>query len=123
MDPVVHFEMPAKDMQRARAFYEKVFGWTVLPAYDTYYLATTTPGDAGQMSQTPGEINGAIQQKDESIQTTRLIVKVSDIDKALEKALAEGGRVFIPKKKLPTMLYSVIWDTEGNEVNIVQPLE
>lgn len=27
MDPVVHFEMPAKDKSRMRTFYETAFGW------------------------------------------------------------------------------------------------
>ena len=27
MNPVVHFEMPAEDRTRMRAFYEKTFGW------------------------------------------------------------------------------------------------
>ena len=27
MDPVVHFEMPAKDKSRMRKFYETAFGW------------------------------------------------------------------------------------------------
>jgi predicted enzyme related to lactoylglutathione lyase len=29
MPKVVHFELPAVDPQRAIAFYEKVFGWTI----------------------------------------------------------------------------------------------
>ena len=27
MNPVVHFEMPAEDRTRMRAFYERTFGW------------------------------------------------------------------------------------------------
>ena len=27
MNPVVHFEMPAKDKSRIRKFYETAFGW------------------------------------------------------------------------------------------------
>jgi uncharacterized protein len=29
MPKVVHFELPADDPQRAVAFYEKAFGWTI----------------------------------------------------------------------------------------------
>ena len=29
MDSVVHFEIPAKDVKRASAFYEKAFGWQI----------------------------------------------------------------------------------------------
>lgn len=27
IDPIIHFEMPAEDTQRIRAFYESAFGW------------------------------------------------------------------------------------------------
>lgn len=29
MNPVVHFEMPAKDKKRVLEFYTKVFGWNM----------------------------------------------------------------------------------------------
>lgn len=121
MDPVVHFEMPAQDMKRAKRFYERVFDWDVLPAYDSYFYAHTASetGD-DNMSQTPGEINGAIQQRDNTIGALRMVIRVADLDAALEKVLQEGGRIFIPKKRIPHMYYSVIYDTEGNEVNLVQ---
>ena len=28
-DKVVHFEIPADDLDRARAFYREAFGWTI----------------------------------------------------------------------------------------------
>lgn len=30
MNPVVHFEMPAKDKKRVADFYSKVFGWDII---------------------------------------------------------------------------------------------
>lgn len=44
MSGVVHFEIPADNEDRARKFYESVFGWTfqVLPEME-YSLAMTTP--------------------------------------------------------------------------------
>lgn len=122
MNPVIHFELPANDMERAKTFYERVFGWKINPSYNTYYLARTTSADNSVMSQTPGEINGAIQKKDETIGSLRIVIKVSNLDEALEKTLSEGGKVFIPKKKIPGMLYSVIYDTEGNEMNLIESI-
>ena len=29
MNPIVHFEIPAKDMKRAKEFYGKLFGWKI----------------------------------------------------------------------------------------------
>jgi Predicted enzyme related to lactoylglutathione lyase len=68
-------------------------------------------------------INGAIQQKDNTITSLRLVIHVQNLDDALEKALAEGGRIFISKKQIPGMFYSVIIDTEGNEINMVEKIK
>ena len=71
------------------------------------------------MSYAPGVINGAIQQKDETISSTRLVVGVDNLEEAVEKALKSGASTFITQKQLPHMKYCVIIDTEGNEVNVV----
>ncbi len=124
MNPVFHFELPAKDMARAKAFYEKVFGWNITASYETYYLAATTAQtDSAGMSHAPGIINGALQQKDETITSLRLVVEVDNLEEAVEKALNEGATMFIPPKQLPHMKYCVIIDTEGNEVNLVEKLK
>lgn len=120
MDPVVNFELPADDLKRAQVFYENVFGWKVIPAYDTYFFAHTTTTDDKHRSQKPGEINGAIQKKDETINSVRIVINVSNLDDALKKVLEEGGKILIPKKKIPGMVYSIISDTEGNEVNLIE---
>jgi uncharacterized protein len=31
MEPVIHFELPAEDSQRASTFYENAFGWQTTP--------------------------------------------------------------------------------------------
>ena len=46
MNPVVHFEMPAKNKKRVKKFYEKAFGWKMQQLgakMGDYILATTTP--------------------------------------------------------------------------------
>lgn len=123
MEPVFHFELPADDMKRAKAFYERAFGWNIDPSFDRYYWALTTKSDNQRNAQNPGGINGAIQQRDSTITSTRIAIEVSDLDEALKKVVAEGGKIFIPKKKLPRSYYSVIYDTEGNEVMLVEKIK
>jgi uncharacterized protein len=118
MDPVILFELPANDMTRAKDFYEKVFGWEVNSSYGRYYYAHTVETADKIYSQSQGIINGAIQKKDEIISATRIVIKVSNLDNALEKVLAEGGKIFIPKTKVPGGYYAVIYDTEGNEISL-----
>ena len=44
-NPVVHFEIPADDVARAKAFYAKTFGWTIkafpMPPGREYFGVTT----------------------------------------------------------------------------------
>jgi predicted enzyme related to lactoylglutathione lyase len=122
MDPAFFFEMPALDMQRAKGFYERAFGWRILTSYENFYFALTTESDAARNPQTLGPINGAIQRKDETMGALRLLIGVEDLDVAIKKALDEGGRIKLPPKKIPGYYYAVVFDTEGNEVNVVQRL-
>ena len=45
-DPIVHFELPADDLDRAQRFYREGFGWTLnaMPGMG-YVLVSTTPTD------------------------------------------------------------------------------
>ncbi len=122
MDPAFFFEMPALDMHRAKEFYERTFGWKIDPTYQNFYFALTTESDSARNPQGPGAINGAIQLRDESIGALRLMVAVRDLDAAVERVLAEGGRIKLPPKRIPGYYYAVVFDTEGNEVNVVQRL-
>ncbi len=121
MDSVVHFEIPAANMKRAERFYRKVFGWKTHRYMDAYYLAETTPTDRNRMPTRPGAINGALQRKDKSIASSRVVVHVGDLDRALKHAAASGGKVKQPRTEVPGILwYAVILDTEGNEVGLAE---
>jgi uncharacterized protein len=122
MEPVVFFEMPANDMKRAKDFYEKVLGWSISPAYENYYFALTTDSDEKRNSKKAGQINGGIQKKDNTIGSTRLMIAVKSLDDTIKKAVEAGGRILIPPKKIPGYYYSVIMDTEGNEINLAEKL-
>ena len=123
MSPVVFFEMPANDMNRAKEFYEKVLGWHISPDYENYYFALTTLSDENKIPKMVGQINGGIQKKDETIGKLRLMIHVTDLDETLKRSLDEGGRILIPPKKIPGYYYAVIMDTEGNEINLAERLK
>ncbi|HLD97427.1 MAG TPA: VOC family protein [Candidatus Nanoarchaeia archaeon] len=60
-NPIVHFEIPAEDVQRAKKFYEKTFGWKIekfqLPE-DEYWAVYTTEVGSDMKPKEPGAING-----------------------------------------------------------------
>ncbi len=67
MNPVVHFEMPAKDKGRMRKFYEIAFGWQTEQLGEEmgeYVLVTTTESDEKTgLPRRPGAINGGFYQR------------------------------------------------------------
>jgi predicted enzyme related to lactoylglutathione lyase len=67
MNPVVHFEMPAKDKNRMRNFYETAFGWQTEQLgkeMGEYVLVTTTESDEKTgLPKRPGAINGGFYQR------------------------------------------------------------
>jgi uncharacterized protein len=114
---VIHFEIPADDLERAVNFYRKVFGW-IIDKYGggamNYWLVTT--GD----NQEPG-INGAIAEKDEIHPSTINTVSVPSFEVAISKIEDACGKVLMPKMAVPGVGYMTYCrDTEGNIFGIMQ---
>ena len=127
MNPVVHFEMPAKDKARMRTFYEQTFGWrTQLLGEEmgSYVLVTTTEADADGRPKQPGAINGGFYQRtdDPVSQTTGIVVAVENLEESMRRAKAAGGTLHGEPQDIPGVgrFISVI-DTEGNRVSMLQP--
>jgi uncharacterized protein len=117
---VSHFAINADDLQRARRFYENVFGWQFEawgpPGF--YLVHTGTADDRG--------IQGALQSRRELIKGQRTIgyectVGVDSADHAATAAEANGGKVIMAKTILPTV-GELVWlqDPEGNIVGAMK---
>ena len=115
MSKVVHFEIPAEDMERASKFYENVFGWEITKwegPFD-YWLVKTGEEDE------PG-IDGAIMPK-ESGDVIRNAISVDSYEEFAEKIEMEGGKMLTEKMGIPGIGYTgTFQDTEGNIFLIVE---
>jgi predicted enzyme related to lactoylglutathione lyase len=124
MDSVVHFEIPAKDVKRASAFYTKAFGWSFnqFPGFE-YWSVGTTVSDKNGMPTSPGAINGGMGKKGEMApQAVTVTISVTDIDKALENIKKLGGKMTDKKMPVGDMGFSAYFeDTEGNIIGLWQP--
>lgn len=126
--PVVHFEMPAKDKKRVSDFYTKVFGWTMVHTgadMGNYVVAQTTQTNTDGMVQTPGTINGGFfDYKDEAgFREPHLVIAVDDLEQSMKDVAAGGGEVMGKPMDIPTIgKYISCIDTEGNLVGMLQPL-
>src|ERR1051326_3125487 len=95
MNPVVHFEMPAKDRKRMSNFYSKAFGWQTQmlgPDMGDYVVVTTTESDDNGPKQ-PGAINGGFFPKndDRPAQYPSVVIAVDDIRSASKSVSDAGG--------------------------------
>ena len=123
MDSVVHFEIPAKDVKRASAFYTKAFGWNFnqFPGFE-YWSAGTTMSDKDGRPTTPGAINGGMGKKGVMApKEVTVTISVADIDAALAKVKKLGGRMTGKKTPVGDMGFSAYFeDTEGNVIGLFQ---
>jgi uncharacterized protein len=134
MDPVVHFEMPAKDKKRTAKFYSDAFGWrmTQLGAeMGDYLLAGTTEVDEkNMMPKIPGAINGGFfdYRDKEGYNIPHLVISVDNLEKSMKKVEKAGGKILGGMKGPGTVdnipgigKYVSFEDSEGNRVGMLQP--
>jgi predicted enzyme related to lactoylglutathione lyase len=116
---VVHFEIPYDDRDRARDFYNKVFGWEItdMPESD-YTLATSGPsGDQGPTE--PGYINGGMMQREGPFTGPNFVVDVENIEDALKAVAEAGGSTVSGREPVGDIGFSAYCrDTEGNLVGL-----
>jgi uncharacterized protein len=123
MRKVVHFEIPAEDLDRARNFYGSVFGWELqtMPMQGGEYtiVKTTAVDEQTQIPTEPGAINGGMMQRDERVTSPVITVDVHAIDDALKEIEAAGGSTVTPRTPIPGMgAFAYFRDPEGNVLGL-----
>jgi predicted enzyme related to lactoylglutathione lyase len=123
MGKVVHFEIPADDVDRAKNFYGSIFGWdlqTMQMGGGEYTSVTTTPVDEQtRMPTEPGAINGGLMQRDESTPAPVITIEVDAIDQALAQIAESGGATVTGRTPIPGMgAFAYFKDSEGNVVGL-----
>lgn len=118
MGRIIHFEIPADDVARASAFYEKAFGWKI-QAWGgpiEYHLIETGP------RETPG-IDGAIMPREAPVDRVVNTVGVDDIEAARAAVRAAGGELVSDVSDIPDVgKFCYCRDTEGNLLGLMQSL-
>jgi uncharacterized protein len=124
MDRVVHFEIPADDIARAKEFYGSTFGWELNDAEGMdYTIVRTSPVDERQMPTEPGAINGGMMQRTAETPNPVITINVDSIDDALKRVDAGGGTSVRPRTEIPGMgAFAYFKDTEGNVVGLWENL-
>ncbi len=117
---VVHFDVYADDVERAIAFYQNVFGWSIEKvAWMDYWLIKTGEGEPG--------IDGGLSKRESPTQGTvpqfgfTCTVNVEDVHAAFAAAVAAGASEVHKPGPVPGVGYlAYVRDTEGNHLGLMQ---
>ena len=107
---IVHFELNAKDADRAKRFYTALFGWKYrdsdMPGIEYYVIDGATPGGAiNPMQEEPGPV---------------IYFDTEDIDASIAKVRELGG-TSDDKQPIPGQgWFAACVDTEGNRFSFFQ---
>jgi predicted enzyme related to lactoylglutathione lyase len=114
------FGIHVDDVDRARAFYEAVFGWTFEPWGPPGFYLIHTGDDAS-----PG-IQGLMHKRREPRAGSGLngiepTFSVADVDAVAAAVTANGGTITMPKAVIPTVGALVRFlDPEGNDIGAMK---
>ena len=124
MSTIVHFEIPADDIERSKKFYTDLFGWkieklsvkddsrltSVATAQPIEYWMVTTTDDKGNKA-----VGGGIMKRQMPEHRVTNYVGVKSVDEYSAKVEKLGGKVIAPKHAVSGMGYFVLCiDTENN---------
>ena len=118
MPTIVHIDISAEDTERAKQFYEKLFGWKIqlLPGPPEYYLIET--------ADLKGNIGvGAGLSKRDVIQGPGInnFIGVSSVQESEKNVIALGGKVLQEMQAVPGWGFiSLCMDTEKNVFGLFQ---
>lgn len=127
MNPVVHFEMPYRDRDRAARFYTEAFGWKVDklgPDMGHYAVVTTAESDA-RPGAPAGAINGGLfeYKSDWPAQYPSVVIAVEDMQAAMDRVTRAGGEVLGEPLLIPGIGdYVAFFDTERNRHSMLKPI-
>jgi predicted enzyme related to lactoylglutathione lyase len=122
---LIHFEIPAVNVEKLKQFYEEVFGWKILQYSGPidYWLIQTVPVDANGMLLRPG-VNGGMYKKQQSDIKPINYFAVESINDYLAKIQKLGGKVISPKQEVPDIGWvAAAMDPEGNQFALIEPMQ
>jgi predicted enzyme related to lactoylglutathione lyase len=113
---ISHFEIPAKDPDKLRAFYADVFGWKFknTAVQDMQYWTINTGSG----------VEGGMYKKGSAKQTPVIYIGTPDLDASMAKIEMSGGQITVPRKEIPKHGWTALGtDPEGNPIGLFQSMD
>jgi predicted enzyme related to lactoylglutathione lyase len=121
--PFIWYELMTPDAHGAKAFYESVVGWQILPGHPN-----PSGVEYGHIIRADGGNGGGV------LTLTEAMIKggarpgwlgylyVANIDAALSAIVADGGTVLMPKTTIEVGSFALIADPQGVPVYVMTPV-
>jgi predicted enzyme related to lactoylglutathione lyase len=117
--PVVHFEIIGKDVEKLQSYYSDLFGWEIDSNNPVNYGVVQRDGNTNPDGAGIGGGVGAGPEGYEGHVT--FYVEVPDVEAALAKAESLGGsRMMGPDKVMEGVEIGLFNDPEGHVVGVVK---
>jgi predicted enzyme related to lactoylglutathione lyase len=113
--PVVHWEIGARDGTKLNEFYSTLFDWKIQVIPELHYGMVETGGQGG--------INGGISMLPaEAPPYVTFYVHVDDLEEYLAKAESLGGKTILPPMPVPNVgSIAMFSDPEGHIIGLFKP--
>jgi predicted enzyme related to lactoylglutathione lyase len=113
--PVVHWEIGARDGSKLHEFYSALFDWKIQVDPQLHYGMVETGGQGG--------INGGISTLPAEVQPyVTFYVQVDDLEACLAKAESLGGKTILPPMPVPGIgSIAMFIDPEGHVLGLFKP--
>jgi len=116
------FEIPVSDIDRAKTFYETILDIEMVIQADGNNEAVFFPFNPNVVQATSGRVTGVLSRTERnspSSNGTVVYINASpSIQTVLDKVEKAGGKVIVPRTKMPAGFIAIIIDTEGNKVGL-----
>ena len=118
---IVHFEIPADDVERARKFYFTLFGWKIEnievkkdgASMDYWIISTST--QRKDSSEKSSQLEGGLIKRQHPQQPNLNYISVTSIEEYSSKVKELAGKVVLPKTEITGYgFFAVCMDTENN---------
>lgn len=111
-NPVVHFEITAREGKELQVFYGSLFDWKIDANNEWNY---------GMVDTEAGGINGGIGPSMEDDRRVTVYVQVPDLQAYLDKAEQLGGKTLMPPTEIPGAVTMALFaDPAGNVTGMIK---
>ena len=122
---IVHFEIPADDVEKLSDFYSKLFGWKIIRMpgpVESWVIHTVLTDEQGMLLR--NGVNGGMMKRQNPEHKPVNYIAVESVDDYSNKIKELGGRVIVPKMEVPGVgWWAMALDPDGNQFAILEEMK